>query len=311
MGMYAGIDVSKSNLDVCAVLGEAKRFSNSKKGFEGLSKYLLKKKVLHLVMESTGGYERGLCYYLWAKEFKISVLNPKWVKDFASSQGRRAKNDKIDSEVLMTYGEKLNPEATKMPQTEINQLRELLTRRKQLTKMLVSEKNHLSSPVVSDTLKKSINKHLKVLREQIKEVDKLAQELICQNSLLKKKSELLLKQTGVGSVLMLTLISEMPELGRVSRNQASALVGVAPFDRDSGNYKGTRSIAGGRVNVRCALYMATLSAIRHDPHLQTFYKRLKAAGKPSKVALVAAMRKFLIHLNSILREETHLNAICS
>ena len=210
----------------------------------------------------------------------------------------------------MAYGAKLKPTATEPYSDAVYELRGLVTRRNQLMKMLVAEKNHAKAPIASKTTLKSARALIKVLNQQTKEIDRAIEQIINSCEELNAKASKLKELTGVGPVLMSTLLSDMPELGRLERNQASALAGVAPYDRDSGIQKGKRSIAGGRVRVRCALYMATLAAIRHNPILKQNYQRLVARGKPRKVAIVACMRKFIIHINTVLKEnpEQHFMA---
>jgi transposase len=304
MNVIAGIDVSKQWLDVVwAGEREVKRFGNNRTGCMRLVRRLLKAKVTLVVVESTGGYERLLCRLLWASQIPVSVVNPRWVRSFAASIGWKAKSDPIDAELLMEYGKRNNPDPTPAVPEVIEQLRGYLTRRDQLNAMLVMEKNHASSPTVALELRRKIRRSIVSIRSQIKEIDCLIKEAIETSPEIHSKAQKLREQTGVGPVLMTSLIADVPELGRVRRNVASALVGVAPFDQDSGTFKGRRAISGGRARPRKALYMATLAAIRHDPHLKTFYLRLLSAGKPRKVAIVACMRKFLVHLNSILRQD--------
>lgn len=306
--IVAGIDISKNNLDI-RISGDSKsyRFGNSSKGLISLLKLLQKSKVELVVVEATGGYEKKVANLCWGANIKIAVINPRWSRDFANSFGRRAKNDKIDAEVLMLYGEKHNPKPTQAVSETISALRMYLTRRNQLTQMLVMEKNHALAPEVSTELKREIRKGITFITKQIKEIDSKISTLIDSSPEIKTKADKLLEKTGVGKVLMTTLIADMPELGKVNRKVASALVGVAPFDNESGRFQGVRRIAGGRVRVRNVLYMATLSAVRHDEHIKKFYKRLLSRGKPKKVALVACMRKFIVFLNGVLREEPENN----
>lgn len=304
MNVIAGIDVSKDSLDVVYTGSpEVKRFGNNRSGCMRLVRRLLKAKVSLVVLESSGGYERLFCRFCWASKILVAVVNPRWVRSFAESLGVKAKNDPIDARLLMEYGERNNPKPTPAVPEVIEQLRGYLTRRDQLNGMLVMEKNHASTPELALELRKRIRRSIVGIRSQIKEVDSLIAKAIEASPEIHLKAQKLREQTGVGPVLMTSLIADVPELGRVRRNVASALVGVAPFDQDSGSFKGRRSISGGRARPRKALYMATLAAIRHDPHLKTFYLRLLSAGKPRKVAIVACMRKFLVHLNSILRQD--------
>jgi transposase len=303
MENICGIDISKDILE-CKVNNvlEVERFSNSSKGFSKLVKWLRKKEVVQVILEATGGYERKVFLFLWASEIACCLVNPRQARAFARSLGRRAKNDMLDAEVLMQYGLKIQP-APMVPHSEVVlELRELITRRNQLVKMMVSEKNHAKAPTTTIHTLKSAKSLIKFLRKEIASLDESISGVICSDPELNSKAEKLKELTGVGPVLMSTLLADMPELGTLERNQASALAGVAPFDNDSGNIKGKRSIAGGRVRVRCALYMATLAAVRHNPVLKEFYQRLVSRGKPRKVAIVACMRKFIIYINFVLKE---------
>lgn len=312
MGNVAGLDVSKAKLE--CMIGDKRvfiRFNNDTKGFLRLEKQLQKHEVSLVVLEATGGYELKVFNFLWAAGICTARINPRQIRAFASSLGRRAKNDMLDAEVLMEYADKVQPEAKKPASQEVQLLQQLLTRRQQLTKMLVAEKNHAKAPMVTADVRSSIRVVTKTLQTQIKALNQEIEKIIDLSPELSIKANKLRNETGVGPVLLGTLLAEMPELGTLARNQAAALVGVAPFDRDSGTFKGKRAIAGGRVNVRCALYMATLAAIRHNPIIKNFYQRLLANKKHRKVAIVACMRKFIIHLNSVLRKnpEQHLIAV--
>lgn len=306
-----GIDISKETLD-CKIeeIEGINRYVNKEKGFKQLVKLLNKESVSLVVIESTGGYERSLFRYLWASNIPTALINPRQTKSFAYSMGRRAKSDSLDAELLMEYARKMKPKPTEPLSDAVTELREFLTRRSQLNRMIVAEKNHAKSPTVTNATKKSVKIILKALRNEMLSIDQDITKIINSYEELSSKAKILSEQTSVGPVLLCTLLSDMPELGKLERNQASALVGVAPFDRDSGNMKGKRSIAGGRVRVRCALYMATLSAIRYNPIIKEFYQRLIANGKPRKVAIVACMRKFIIFLNALLKQnpQQHLLA---
>lgn len=306
--IVAGIDVSKNFLDCkCSGSQQTTRYANNPKDLLKLLKHLKKSNVELVVVEATGGYEQALVQLLWSANLKVAVINPRWIRDFAKSFGKRAKTDQIDANVLMLYGEQQNPMPTPPVSDIICQLRVILTRRAQLNQMLVMEKNHALAPGVSNDIKRDIRTAIKALVKQIKQLDQKIMALINSSSEIKAKADKLSQKTGVGPVLMTTLIADMPELGTVKRNVAAALVGVAPFNHDSGKHKGKRAIAGGRVRVRNVLYMATLSAIRHDEHLKKFYVRLLSKGKPKKVAIVACMRKFLIFLNGVIRQEPEQN----
>ena len=308
---YVGIDVSKDKLD-CFIDGceQGRTFSNTRRGFQSLVNWLGKRGVGHAILEATGGYERKVFCFLWANDFLVSLINPRQSRAFARSLGRKAKNDLLDAEVLLLYGVKLKPVPTEPYSDAVYELRQLITRRNQLMKMLVAEKNHAKAPSATTVTRQSSRALLKALNKEVKLINKAMEKTISSSEELSSKAQKLSELTGVGPVLMSTLLSDMPELGTLERNQASALAGVAPYDRDSGSLKGKRAIAGGRVRVRCALYMATLAAVRYNPILKANYQRLLSRGKPRKVALVACMRKFIIHINTVLKEnpEQHFMA---
>lgn len=307
----AGIDVSKLSLE-CKIDGVEKvnSFSNNTRGFLGLVKRFTKHQVELVVLESTGGYERAAFLFLWGAGIKVALVNPRQTSAFGKSLGIRAKNDLLDAEILLEYGKRMKPHPKEPVSESVGELKKLISRRSQLNKMLVSEKNHAKSPNTSVVTRKSIREMICNIQKQKKEIDKQIDLIIRSDEDLNHKAQRLSEQTGVGPVLICTLLADMPELGTLERNQASALAGVAPYDRDSGSLKGKRSISGGRVRVRNALYMATLAAVRHNEIIKEFYQRLVSRGKPRKVALVACMRKFIIFLNKVLKEnpEQHFMA---
>jgi len=273
--IVCGLDISKDTIE-CKIDGmsDVRSFSNSITGYKRLVNLFGKADIGLVVLESTGGYERGVYRYLWASQIPTSIVNPRQTRAFAYSLGRRAKNDHLDAEILMEYGKKVQPVPTEPISEAVTELRELLSRRHQLNRMLVAEKNHAKAPNTSLATRRSIRAVTKVIQQQIKQIGLQMEEIINSNNELSAKSDKLSALTGVGPVLLCTLLADMPELGTLERNQASALAGVAPYDKDSGNFHGKRAIAGGRVRVRCALYMATLTAIRHNPVLKQFYQRL-------------------------------------
>lgn len=303
MSKVAGVDVSAEFLE-CKVseVPDGFKYKNDGKGRLRLLKKLQGLGVNLVILEATGGYEKAFCRLLWASDVPVSVVNPRWIRRFAQSQGRYAKNDRIDADVLVLFGERMDVKLTPPVPEEIEELRILLTRRHQLVDMVVMEKNHEKAPETCATVRKSIRQLRKMLQAQVAEMDKQILKLISNSPAMKPRAERLKEETGVGPVLMATLIADVPELGTVRRNAASALLGVAPYNDDSGKHSGKRAIAGGRARPRRALYMATLAAIRHDEHLKAFYKRLISRGKPRKVAIVACMRKFTIRLNTVLKK---------
>jgi len=310
MKKVCGIDVSKRVLE-CWYRGTERscRFPNTVKGQLELVELLREQEITLVVLEATGGYEQPVYRMIWAAGICAALIHPARVHYFRGSLGRKAKNDPLDARALMEYGERINPAAKPPAAPEVLALRELLSRRGQLNEMLVQEKNRASQPGDSPAVRKSVRAVIKLLQHQRRSLDESIQEVIRTSPALSTKASLLEKETGVGPVLTSTLCAEFPELGHLRRNEAAALAGVAPFNRDSGEFSGKRSIAGGRVRVRCALYMATLAAVRHNDHLRQFYLRLISSGKPKKVALVACMRKFIIHLNSVLKKHPNANPV--
>lgn len=232
----------------------------------------------------------------------MAVVNPRQVRDFARATGKLAKTDAIDARVLALFAERVRPEPRRLPDEAGQALGALVTRRRQLLEMLTAEKNRLGS--AARVLRKSIQRHIDWLNQELAKVDEDLGDMLRQSPLWREKDDLLRSVPGVGRVLSITLLAELPELGQLSAKQISALVGVAPLNRDSGTLRGRRSIWGGRAPVRAVLYMAALVATRYNPVIRAFYQRLLALGKAKKVALVACMRKLLIILNAILKHQT-------
>jgi transposase len=296
-----GIDVSKAVLDV-AVLpdGEVLQFANDANGIDELSPKL--KSADLVVMEATGGYETALASALVGSGLRVAVVNPRQIRDFAKATGRLAKNDRIDAQVIAAFGQAIEPEIVRLPDEEARELAALLVRRRQLVAMRVQEVNRLG--LMQGAMRKRIKAHIDWLE---KEIDKLNIDLTAglRNSpAWRAKDELLRSFKGVGPISSSTLLVALPELGELDRRAIAALVGLAPFNRDSGVMRGRRSIYGGRSQVRTVLYMAATTAIRSNPVIRAFYERLKSRGKPHKVAMVACMRKMLTILNAMVREST-------
>jgi transposase len=297
---YLGVDISKGRLDL-ASLGENKEWSlpNDPRGWKNLIRQLVAlggKRVV--VCEASGGYERGLISALQGADIAVALCNARQVRDYARACGLLAKTDRIDARVLARYGAHFEPRVLAAVRPEQRRLRELLLRHRQLTSARVSESNqaqHLDSPL----LRRLSRGHLRLLERQLAQIDELiGQELATHH---RAASAALTSVAGIGRYSAALLLAELPELGRASGGQIAALVGVAPFNHDSGAWRGQRHIRGGRIDLRRGLWMATLVAVRHYPPLRSFYQRLRQNGKPAKVALIAAMRKLLIILNAILR----------
>jgi transposase len=299
----AGIDVSKATLDVALLsAGEVMQFANDADGIEELVKKLRSAPVDLVVMEATGGYETAAATALVGAGFRVAVVNPRQVRDFAKATGRLAKNDRIDAQVIVAFGQAIEPEIVRLPDEDARKLEALLVRRRQLVAMRVQEVNRLG--ITQGAMRKRIKAHIDWLE---KEIDKLDVDLTAglrSSPAWRAKDELLRSFKGIGPVSSSTLIIDLPELGQLDRRAITALVGLAPFNRDSGVMRGRRSIYGGRSQVRTVLYMAATTAIRSNPVIRAFYERLKSRGKPHKVAMVACMRKMLTILNAMVRQST-------
>ena len=300
----AGIDVSKQQLDACWGT-EAQRVENNAVGWDALIVRLKAVRVDLVVIEATGGYERGLVCALQTASIAVARVNPRQARDFAKSMGVLAKTDQVDARVLRDFADVLarHPERAKYITPPVDaqraELARLMTRRRQLVDMRVAETNRLEQAV--GRAARSIRVVLKTLERQLANMDQdIDDHLECH---FKDQRTLLDTVKGVGPVTILTLTSALPELGRLGRRQIAKLVGVAPLAHDSGPRRGTRHIGGGRSAVRSVVYMATLSAIRSNPVIRTFHQRLIDAGKPKKVAIVACMRKLLTILNAMLRDQ--------
>lgn len=298
-----GIDVSKAQLDVeIRPSGEKQSFANDKVGIKALVKWLAKIAPTLIVLEATGGYERQVTRALVSADLPAVVVNPRQVRDFAKATGQLAKTDSIDAGVLAHFAEVIRPELRPLPDVVTLELRALTSRRRHLLEMIAAENNRLE--MTSKAVRKSINAHVGYLEQALERINRELDRAIEQSPIWKENEDLLRSAKGIGPVTSRTLLAELPELGTLDRKQIAALVGVAPFNRDSGSLKGRRSIWGGRAPVRGALYMATLVATRRNPVIRDFYKRLIAKGKLFKVALIACMRKLLTILNSMIKHKT-------
>lgn len=301
MQLIVGVDVSKKRLDVAIrPTGEVLSVSNDEAGVASLVARLTTEPVALVVLEATGGLETPLASALALKGLSVAVVNPRQVRDFARAVGKLAKTDSIDAGVIAHFGEALHPEARALPDENATVLSAIVARRRQLIEMLVMEQNRL--PTAPLELRKELQEHIEYLQQRIKKADKDLHKALRETPLWREKDNLLQTVPGVGNVVSASLIANLPELGHLDRKQIAALVGVAPFNRDSGQFKGRRTIKGGRAEVRTPLYMATLTAIRWNKAIRSFYKRLIGSGKPKKVALVACMRKLLTILNAMVRE---------
>jgi transposase len=301
-GIYAGVDVAQAYLDA-AVDGSAPwRVANDAAGVAALVATLAALGPALVVLEATGGLEAVLAAELAGAGVPVAVVNPRQVRDFARATGQLAKTDALDARVLARFAAAVRPEPRALPDAAAAELRALVARRRQLVEMLTAERNRLRA--TSTALRPRIEAHVRFLRAAIAELDRDLDAAVRAGPLWREKEDLLRSVPGVGPVVSATLLAELPELGALGPKQLAALVGVAPLNRDSGIRRGTRAVWGGRASVRAALYMAALVAVRHNPAIRAVHARLRAAGKPPKVALVACMRKLLLTLNAILRDRT-------
>jgi len=300
--VYVGVDIAKAYLDA-AIGNEKRRFANDALGHRQLINWIKQMPAsVQVICEPSGGYERALVRALVAAQLKISLVPANRVRQFARAAGILAKTDRMDAKVLCAFEEAMQPGTISASQLEQEHLRELESQRRHLTHLLVMEQNRAAR--MSDLWVCKLNRRLITqIKKQIEQVDLLIQQQIKASRELSSKAEKLTAISGVGARTAALLLAQMPELGQLNRREVAALVGVAPFNRDSGRMRGKRAIYGGRRSVRHGLYMAALVAARHNPILRAFYLRLRAAGKPAKVALTATMRKLLIVLNSSLKPD--------
>jgi transposase len=298
---FIGIDVSRDHLDIAVrPTHERSRLLNGDEGVDALIERLRPLKPALIVLEATGRYHQLVLGRLLAAGLPAIAINPRQARDFARAIGRLAKTDSIDADVLAEFAEKIRPELRSIADEATQQLEALCTRRRQLVGMLSSEKNrHHTAP---KTIRPQIQKHIHWLEKEISQLEKDLDQRIRSSPAWREKDELLRTCKGIGPVTTHTMLSCLPELGTLSGRQIAALVGVAPFNDDTGKHRGRRHVQGGRLDVRSVLYMATLAAIRHNRLIRAFHQRLIAAGKAKKVAITACMRKLLTILNAMLRD---------
>jgi transposase len=300
--MFIGIDVSKARLDVYVRPGgESFAVNRDSEGIEALIARVCALGPSLVVLEATGGFETVVAAALGAAGLPLAVVNPRQIRDFARAIGRLAKTDPIDAAVIAHFAEAVRPEARPIANEEARTLGEFIARRRQLLEMMTAERNRRRQ-LTSRRLIKGVDRVLAILQAQLTELEGDIDVTVRGTPAWREKEDLLTSVPGIGPKIARTMIAELPELGSLSRQQVASLVGVAPFNRDSGKWRGRRSIAGGRATVRSALYMSVLVAIRRDLPLALTYRRLRAAGKPAKVAIVACMRKLITILNAILRD---------
>lgn len=302
--MLIGIDVAKAELVVAARPSGARwTVANDDAGVRALVARLAADAPTRIVLEATGGYELLAASALAAAGLPVVVVNPRQVRDFAKATGQLAKTDQIDAAVLALFAERVQPAVRPLPDAAAQELDALLARRRQLLEMLQAERNRLGQVFGrgKQPVRKSLKTHIAFLERELRIADTELGQMIRQSPAWREQDDLLQSVPGVGRVVALTLLAELPELGRLSRRQIAKLVGVAPLSRDSGTLRGRRFVQGGRASVRAVLYMAALVATKRNAAIRAFYQRLVAAGKPKKLALVACMRKLLTILNTMAR----------
>jgi len=306
--VFVGIDVSKGKLDVAVrPSGELMSFSNDEDGISVMIDFIKPFSPILIVLEATGGLETASVGMLAAKGLPVVVINPRQVRDFAKATGRLAKTDAIDAHVIAQFGEAVRPEIRPLKDEEAKRLSALITRRRQIVEMMTAEKNRLIA--AAPWTRKDIQSHIAWLEKCLKKADQNLNDLLKKSPVWREKDDILQSTPGVGPVLSMTLLSSLPELGALNRKQIAALVGVAPLNRDSGLFRGKRTIWGGRANIRSVLYMSVTCAIRFNPVIKKFYQRLRDAGKLHKVAMTACMRKLLVILNTMIKNRTRWGTV--
>ena len=297
---YAGIDVAKKTLDVCVLPDSAERqCANERRGWTSCSRWLGDPQDTLVVLEATGGYEAQAADALRAAGFAVAVVNPRRTRDFARACGRLAKTDRLDAQGIARYAQMLQPSPREAPDASHRRLRALVARRDQLLAMRTAETNRLEH-AADRAIRTSLRQIVRALERQMARIEAQIRQTIDEEPSLRQAKETLTSVPGVGETTASMLVSDVPELGRLNRRQIAALVGVAPWNRDSGTFRGKRMTGGGRVRVRTRLYMPTLVAIRHNPVIHAFYERLVQNGKAKMTAVVACMRKLLTILNTLV-----------
>jgi len=302
--VFVGIDVSKHKLDVaCSHIPGGKTFDYNAAGLKKLLNVLKKHAPQFVCLEATGGYERQLVDALHQHNFTVAVVNPRVIRDFARACNQLAKTDRIDARIIARYADRMDPRPTQPVPKNRRTLLDLTARKRQVTGMIIQEKNRLGTTVNKD-IRKMIQQAIRLYEKQLAAIQKQQRQLIDADEQSKARARIIESVPGLGPATVATLIAELPELGKLNRKQIARLVGVAPTNRDSGTLRGKRTTGGGRTAVRNALFMPIVVAKQYNPTIKTFYDRLIDNGKPKMVALIAAMRKLLTILNTMLRNGT-------
>ena len=305
-GIYVGIDVSKARVDLAVRPGgDTLEASNDEGSIATLVAQMQQLNPTALVLEASAGLELPLVAALAAASLPVAVVNPRQVRDFAKATGRLAKTDSLDAAVLAHFAEAVRPPLRPLRDADTQLLNSLVARRQQVMTMLVAERNRLSSAAMA--VRPNIEAHIAWLKQELGDLDQGLRQTLRQSPVWPEKDDLLRSVPGIGDQISLTLLAYLPELGTLNRRQIAALVGVAPFNRDSGTLRGKRTVWGGRARVRTALYMGAMVASRFNPVIRDFYQSLLSAGKPKKLTLTACMRKLLVILNSMLKHGSYWN----
>ena len=308
--VFVGIDVSKDSLDIAILpLKEHWQEVNNDDGISRLLNRLQNLKPELVVLEASGGFESMLAGVLFEGGLCVSVVNPRLVRDFAKSLGKLAKTDKIDAEVIALFAERIRPTPRPIPNELEQEFSALLSRRRQIVGMIKAEKNRMGT--TNKAISSSLKRHIKWLEKELENTEKALDDMVKTSPIWKANDDILQSVPGVGTVTSHSILAELPELGKVNKKQVASLAGLAPFNCDSGKFRGKRKIWGGRAAIRATIYMATLSAIKYNEIIKTFYQRLCNAGKAKKSAITACMRKLLTILNSMLKNNTPWLKKCS
>jgi transposase len=300
--MYVGIDVSKDRLDVALLpTGESLAVGRDGAGLEELTARLQEAQPMLVVLEATGGYEQVVSAGLAAAGLPVVVVNPRQIRDFARATGQLAKTDRLDAMAIARFAQAVKPEVRPLPDEQAQTLGELVARRRQVIEMIGMERNRLRQ-ARAKVIKRTIERLLVALQAQLTDIEADLDETIRGMPIWREREDLLVTVPGIANTSARAILAHMPELGTLTRHQVAALGGLAPFNRDSGKWRGERHIQGGRADLRAALYMPTLVATRCNPVIRDMYQRLRAKGKKPKVALTACMRKLLVILNAMLRD---------
>ena len=304
---FIGVDVSKAKFDVAVSGSDSVRtFPASPEGWEKLLEFLQPFQVQTVCLEATGCYHDGLVKFLQAHNYAVAVVNPRQVRDFAKGIGQIAKTDHLDAQVLATYAAFIQPRATPVHSGIFDALKACVARRRQLVRLKIQEKNHRES-TTDHLIREDINEHIHQLDTQIQQLEKRMTSLVQQDADLRAKAAIVQSATGIGTATTHAMLAELPELGQINRKQITKLVGLAPINRDSGQFRGKRMIGGGRKALRTSLWMPTLVTIRRNPKFNAYYHELLQKGKAKKEAIIACMRKLLCILNTMMKNQTTWN----